>query len=182
VTQRIAVLGAGSWGTTLGNLLAKKGHDVVIWSFEPDVASEINDSSRNSRYLKGITLSGRLSATPSVTDAVQNAGVVVSVTPAQHVRRVMAEASSAIEDDALIVTQSRSTASQARAAALRAVPLSRRRGYAEIVSAAVIVINSPRPSCRTSSSRKNGSSRPPKRDLGRRDPFAIAPSRPRVAL
>ena len=107
MTQRIAVLGAGSWGTTLGNLLAKKGHDVVIWSFEPDVASEINDSSRNSRYLKGITLSGRLSATPSVTDAVQNAGVVVSVTPAQHVRRVMADAGSVIESDALIVSASK---------------------------------------------------------------------------
>jgi glycerol-3-phosphate dehydrogenase (NAD(P)+) len=105
--QRIGVLGAGSWGTTLGNLLAKKGHDVAIWSYETDVATDINDNHQNSRYLKGIALSHGLHATSSVADAVHNADVIVSVTPAQHVRRVMAEAGSVIEEDALVVSASK---------------------------------------------------------------------------
>jgi glycerol-3-phosphate dehydrogenase (NAD(P)+) len=107
MTQRIGVLGAGSWGTTLGNLLAKKGHDVTIWSFEQGVADDINQSHQNARYLKGIPLTPTLRATSAVTDAVRNADVVVSVTPAQHVRRVMQEAGESIRADALIVSASK---------------------------------------------------------------------------
>ena len=107
MTRRIAVLGAGSWGTTLADLLAKKGHAVAIWSFEHNVATDINSNHQNSRYLKGITLSPRLIATSSVTDAVQDADVVVSVTPAQHVRRVMDQARGTLREDALIVSASK---------------------------------------------------------------------------
>jgi glycerol-3-phosphate dehydrogenase (NAD(P)+) len=41
MSERVAVIGAGNWGTALANLLAKD-HEVVIWSFEPEVADVIN--------------------------------------------------------------------------------------------------------------------------------------------
>src|SRR6185503_14364928 len=92
MSERIAVLGAGSWGTALANLLAKKGHDVIVWSFEEDVAAAIARDHENPRYMKGITLSERMTATKDMAEAVRNADVVLSVTPAQHVRKVMQQA------------------------------------------------------------------------------------------
>ncbi|MGQ0560455.1 MAG: NAD(P)H-dependent glycerol-3-phosphate dehydrogenase [Gemmatimonadota bacterium] len=107
MSQRIGVLGAGSWGTTLANLLAKKGHDVRIWSYEPDVARAINETGENPKYLKGIPLAKQVRATTDVADAVRGMNVVVNVTPAQHVRAVLEQAGPLIREDALIVSASK---------------------------------------------------------------------------
>jgi len=107
MSRRVAVIGAGSWGTTLANLLAKKGHPVRLWSYEEDVAEAIATTRENPRYLPGITLHPGLEATHRLEDAVAGAEVIVSVTPSQHVRRVMAEAAPAIRPDALVVSASK---------------------------------------------------------------------------
>jgi glycerol-3-phosphate dehydrogenase (NAD(P)+) len=107
MTERIAVLGAGSWGTALANLLAKKGNDVTVWSFEPAVAEVINRDHENPRYLSGIQLNERVTATSVVATAARDAAVVVSVTPAQHVRRVLATAAPLMRPDALVVSASK---------------------------------------------------------------------------
>jgi len=105
--RRIAVIGAGSWGTALANLLAKKGADTVLWSFEPDVAESIARDHWNCRYLTEIELDPRLAATTSIESAVEGASVVVSVSPSHVVRRVMASASPYIAPDALVVSASK---------------------------------------------------------------------------
>lgn len=107
MNERIAVLGAGSWGTALANLLSKKGSEVTIWSYEPDVAAAINERHENTKYMKGIALSETLRATDDVRAAVRTADVIVSVTPAQHVRRVLEQAKADIGDHALIVSASK---------------------------------------------------------------------------
>jgi glycerol-3-phosphate dehydrogenase (NAD(P)+) len=107
MSQRIGVLGAGSWGTALANLLAKKGNDVLVWSFEPDVADTINGAHENTKYMKGIALDARMKATTDVEATVRGADVVVNVTPAQHVRRVLTQAAPLIGPDALIVSASK---------------------------------------------------------------------------
>ena len=107
MSERIAVLGAGSWGSALANLLAKKGHNVTVWSFERDVAEAINAQHENPRYLNGIALDQRLAATTSIGDAVRDADVVLSVTPAQHVRGVMSEAARFMRGDARVVSASK---------------------------------------------------------------------------
>ena len=50
MSERIGVVGAGSWGTTLANLLARNGNEVVLWSFEEDVTAAIEGSGQNSVY------------------------------------------------------------------------------------------------------------------------------------
>ena len=53
---RVAVLGAGSWGTTFAKILADGGADVMLWARRPELAREINEAKRNSDYLPGINL------------------------------------------------------------------------------------------------------------------------------
>lgn len=105
--RRVAVVGGGSWGTALANLLAKKDLPVCMWSFEADVAESINATHRNSRYLSQVALDPRLRATASLNDAVRGADVLISVTPAQHTRRVLLEVVSSMHEDALVVGASK---------------------------------------------------------------------------
>ncbi|NLG60932.1 MAG: NAD(P)-dependent glycerol-3-phosphate dehydrogenase [Candidatus Cloacimonetes bacterium] len=105
--ERIAVVGAGSWGTALADLLARKGEDVVLWSFEPEVAEAIEARHENPKYLQGVALAPSLRATPSLADAVRGATVVVSVSPAQHVRGIMAQAAEYLQPDAIVVSASK---------------------------------------------------------------------------
>jgi glycerol-3-phosphate dehydrogenase (NAD(P)+) len=107
VSERVAVIGAGSWGTALANLLAKEGNDVCVWSYEPDVAAAINEEHRNPRYLSDVALDPTLRATDSLETALHDAPFVVSVSPAQHVRRVMAEAAPLMRQDALVISASK---------------------------------------------------------------------------
>lgn len=103
---RAAVIGAGSWGTALAALLARRGHDVMLWSFEPEVTASVNESHQNP-YLDGVTLPESLSATTDLAGAVRGADLVLSVSPSQFVARVMGEAAPHIRDDALIVSASK---------------------------------------------------------------------------
>ncbi len=105
--SRVAVVGAGSCGTTLADLLAKKGGAVRLWALEPPVAAAVNERRENAAFLPGVRLSERIEATTSLTDAVADADVVVSVSPAQHVRDVMAGAAGAMRPDALVVSASK---------------------------------------------------------------------------
>jgi glycerol-3-phosphate dehydrogenase (NAD(P)+) len=107
MSERVAVIGAGNWGTALANLLARKGIDVVIWSFESDVAETINQDHTNPRYLRGIDLHHGLRATPDLPEAVRGADWIVSVTPTQHVRQVMQQAARHMEPTALLVSASK---------------------------------------------------------------------------
>jgi glycerol-3-phosphate dehydrogenase (NAD(P)+) len=103
---RIAVVGAGSWGTALGALLTKKGHDVMLWSFEEEVAREVNGTHRNA-YLEGVDLPEGLRATTDIEAAVAGAEMVVSVSPSQFVRPVMTRAAEHLDPDVLVVSASK---------------------------------------------------------------------------
>lgn len=102
-----AVIGAGSWGTTLANLLAKKGFEVRLWSYEADVAEAIASRHENPRYLEGIALDEGLVATTDLGEAVGDAELVVCVTPSQFMRGVMEEAASRMRPDAFVVSASK---------------------------------------------------------------------------
>jgi glycerol-3-phosphate dehydrogenase (NAD(P)+) len=107
MSETVGVVGAGSWGTTLANVLAKKGHRVRLWSFEQDVTEAIAARQENSVYLPGVALDPNLTATSDMAEAVADAGVVISVSPSQHVRSVMAQAAESLRDDVLVVSASK---------------------------------------------------------------------------
>lgn len=105
-SPKVAVVGAGSWGTALGTLLAKEGRDVTLWSFEGEVARAINERHTNP-YLPEVDLPPSLEATHDMAEAVREAGVVVSVSPSQFVGRIMAEAAPSMRPDAVVVSASK---------------------------------------------------------------------------
>ncbi len=107
MSARVAVVGAGSWGTALANLLARKGVPVTLWSHEADVAEGIEREHRNPRYLAEVELDPRLRATADMAEAVEGAEVVVSVSPSHVVRPVMSLAARSMRPDALVVSASK---------------------------------------------------------------------------
>lgn len=105
--KAVAVIGAGSWGTTLANLLAKKGHRVRLWSYEAEVVAEVEEQGENASYLPDFTLSDNLRATADLGEAVAGAEIIVSVSPSQHVRGVLGQAAEHIGENALVVSASK---------------------------------------------------------------------------
>ncbi len=100
----ISVIGAGSWGTTLANLLAEKGYDVSLWAYEKKLVDEINRTGINSAYLPGIPLSNNIKATGNIRDAVEKARYVLNVVPTQFARSVFKEAAPFIGENAVIIS------------------------------------------------------------------------------
>lgn len=89
--MKVAVIGAGSWGTALSQVLAGNGHDVALWARKPEVVRGVNEQHRNPRYLVDAQLSSRLRATLSYAEALDGAGAAVVVTPSHLVRDVARE-------------------------------------------------------------------------------------------
>ncbi|MGH3432819.1 MAG: NAD(P)H-dependent glycerol-3-phosphate dehydrogenase [Thermocrispum sp.] len=86
VPQRIAVLGAGSWGTTFAKVLADAGRDVVLWSRRQEVARQVAAEHCNTAYLPGIGLPERLTGTADPAIALRDAEAVVLAVPSQSLR------------------------------------------------------------------------------------------------
>lgn len=90
--RRIGILGAGSWGTAMGHVLAGNGHDVTLWSHDPAVARQIRADARNEKYLPGHDLAPDLGASGRMEDTLDGAEVVISATPSHAVREVFEQA------------------------------------------------------------------------------------------
>ena len=101
---RVAVLGAGSWGTTLANLLAAKGESVRLWAYEPEVVAGVNQRHENAVFLPGIPLVPELRAFGDAREAVADAAVIVSAAPSHAVRSVIAGLEGQVEPGTLVVS------------------------------------------------------------------------------
>jgi glycerol-3-phosphate dehydrogenase (NAD(P)+) len=93
--MQIAVLGAGSWGTTLALMLCYNAHQVVLWSYLEDLAQLMAEQRENSTFLPGIKLPPELVVTADVELAVRNTQMVVAAVPSQHLRSVLMRVKSA---------------------------------------------------------------------------------------
>ena len=87
--QRIAVIGAGSWGTALALVAARNGHVVRLWAREPEVAEGVNVAHRNPYYLTDFELPENLRATTSLAEALDAAAFALIVVPSHAVREVL---------------------------------------------------------------------------------------------
>ena len=88
--QRVTVVGAGSWGTTVASLVSANA-PARIWCRRPEVASEINARATNEQYLPGFTLSQSLEADTDLAAAVAGAGIVAMAVPSHVFRGVLEE-------------------------------------------------------------------------------------------
>lgn len=79
--MKIAVLGAGSWGTALAALMARHGHAVTLWGRDAAISASIDQRHENPRYLPGIPLPDNLSATTDMAAALATADLVLVVVP-----------------------------------------------------------------------------------------------------
>ena len=100
----IGVIGAGSWGTALADLLAGKGLNPVLWCLEPDVAEQIRTRHENSQYLAGIQLDPGIEPTPDIKQAVADKEMILFVVPSHHFREVFARAKEFLPKDAILVS------------------------------------------------------------------------------
>ncbi|MBN2361429.1 MAG: NAD(P)-dependent glycerol-3-phosphate dehydrogenase [Deltaproteobacteria bacterium] len=103
MAERIGVLGAGSFGTALSKLLAENGHNVIVWSIEPDVVAGINRDHRNPTYLTQVQLPKGLVATGDIAEALAGAAVVVSVVPSHVTRETLDRARPHLPESAIVV-------------------------------------------------------------------------------
>jgi glycerol-3-phosphate dehydrogenase (NAD(P)+) len=86
---RIAVVGGGTFGTSLGHRLADYGHDVTLWVYEPEVRRQINESHENQTYLPGFSLAPSLRATNDLAQALDGAEATLMVVPSHVFRSVL---------------------------------------------------------------------------------------------
>lgn len=88
MAEKIAVLGAGSWGSTLANMLTENGHDVTLWSRNEEQVKQLNTEHVNPRYMKELVYSDKLKATTDMKAAVADAKVILIVIPTKGLREV----------------------------------------------------------------------------------------------
>jgi len=100
----IAVIGAGSWGTTLAHLLSSKGFEIALWVYEKDLSEEIQQTRINSVYLPDIELPENIHVTRSLEEALKKARYIVNAVPAQYTRSIFKEVLPHIIDEAIIIS------------------------------------------------------------------------------
>ncbi len=103
MSEHTAVIGAGSWGTTVAALLAAKG-PTVLWARSPALAEAINLEHRNPRYLPHIRLPGSLTATHSLAEAVGDADLVLMAVPSHGFRAVLGDLAGVLRPGVVVVS------------------------------------------------------------------------------
>jgi len=103
--MQVAVIGAGSWGTTIASMLGQKT-DTMLWARDADLAAAINEG-ENPNYLPAVDLPDELAATSNLSAALDGAGVVVMAVPSHGYREVLTAAAESIETSTPIVSLSK---------------------------------------------------------------------------
>lgn len=102
--SKLAVIGAGSWGTTFGKVLADGGSSVTVWARRRELAKEIAFSKRNSDYLPGINLPKTMTASDDIAGVLAGAEQIYIALPSQSIRGKLGEIKELIPEDAIVVS------------------------------------------------------------------------------
>jgi glycerol-3-phosphate dehydrogenase (NAD(P)+) len=106
--SRIAILGAGAWGTALAISLARRGgHQITLWAHSVALAEHLIDSGENLPYLPGFTVPMDIQITPDLPGAIFEAQVIVCVTPSQYLRETIGHIAPMLTRDQIIVCASK---------------------------------------------------------------------------
>ncbi|WP_374722464.1 NAD(P)H-dependent glycerol-3-phosphate dehydrogenase [Peribacillus tepidiphilus] len=101
--ERVAVLGAGSWGTALAMVLADNGHEVRLWGHKSEQIEEINTKHTNQQYLPEIVLPEEIKGYTSLHEALQNLEIVILAVPTKAIRDVLKKVAKEIIHPIVIV-------------------------------------------------------------------------------
>ncbi|MGH3473225.1 MAG: NAD(P)H-dependent glycerol-3-phosphate dehydrogenase [Nocardioidaceae bacterium] len=102
--SKVAVFGAGSWGTAFSLVLADADNQVGLWARRGEVASAINNRHENVDYLPGVALPAEVRATHDPQEALAGASVVVLAVPSQSLRRNLEQWAKAIPGDVVVMS------------------------------------------------------------------------------
>lgn len=102
--QRVAVIGAGSWGTALAVHLARVGHDVRLWGRDAVLVEDMTWRRANAVYLADINFPPTLHVTGSLREALDDSRTIILAVPSHGLRNVVREASDWVAPDALVVS------------------------------------------------------------------------------
>jgi glycerol-3-phosphate dehydrogenase (NAD(P)+) len=106
--SRIAVLGAGAWGTALAISLARRGgHQLCLWAHSPALAEQLANTGENLPYLPGFTLPADIQVTSDLPGAIFEADILLCVTPSQHLCGVVAHIAPLLTEDQIILSASK---------------------------------------------------------------------------
>ena len=102
--KRVAVLGAGAWGTTLAQVLIDAGQEVLIWGRNGEVVDEINSLHTNKKFLPGVDLPKQIKATTNIAEAFDFGSALVLAIPAQSLRDNLANWKTTMPTDRPIIS------------------------------------------------------------------------------
>ena len=102
--KKLAVIGAGSWGTALSQVMANNGYSVSLWARRRELCDEINARHTNSRFIPGMALSGGIRSYNDFGDALSDQKVVFLVVPSQFMRGTLKSAAPYIKGDAVVIS------------------------------------------------------------------------------
>jgi glycerol-3-phosphate dehydrogenase (NAD(P)+) len=101
--MRIAVLGAGSWGTTLAMLLSENFHEVTLWTFDPVHAIQMEETRTNPDFIPGFTIPPQITITSDIDKAAYKKDLIVAAVPSQFLRSVLKDIAHHDLSDTIIV-------------------------------------------------------------------------------
>ena len=107
MSKKVAVLGAGSWGTALAMVLEENGNDVRLWSHKAKQADEINLKHTNKLYLPAVVLAENIKATSHIEEAIKDADIIVFVIPTKAIRDVASKVAPLLTKPTIIVHASK---------------------------------------------------------------------------
>lgn len=105
--QKVAILGPGSWGTALSQVLNDNGHEVRLWGNIPAQIEEINTKHTNKHYFKDIVLDEKIKATLDLTEALADADAVLFVVPTKVTRLVAKQVAEALDHKVVVMHASK---------------------------------------------------------------------------
>lgn len=101
--EKLCILGAGSWGSALGLVLAKKGYQVNMWTLSEEQAEKINRTRENIDYLPGVLFPNNITLTTDIENAIKDSKIIVLAVPSQAIRSVCKQIKTFVNDDQIIV-------------------------------------------------------------------------------
>ncbi|MBW1845921.1 MAG: NAD(P)-dependent glycerol-3-phosphate dehydrogenase [Deltaproteobacteria bacterium] len=104
---KIGVVGAGSWGTAIANLLGDKGFKVHLWAFEKEIFQEIYEVKENKTFLPSISLSPNIIPSNDLAEVVSEKDLIILVVPSQHMREISSAMTGYVSKNAIVVSASK---------------------------------------------------------------------------